>query len=217
MYPASTRHPASTVSCFERFPKVLHVWPWVNQWQQNVHQLCLVNEVTTLILSSHTNLCNSFCSQISTTYYNLANLLRAHLLLWAISKQKISVESWFLRVRRVSRYRVGIDHVLTTRPAALNIYFFSHEIIHNTALLFHILFIQLKVKYTLDPTKSRPRNLRFCSASLCYWLSERSLRFDKIRNFFFRRMYVCLSVQSRGHSFQAILMKLGTRIPWFLT
>jgi len=46
------------------------------------------------------------------------------------------------------------------------------------------------------------------------WLSE---RFDEIGNFFFRRMYVFMSVRSLGHSFQAILMKLGTRIPLFLT
>jgi len=33
------------------------------------------------------------------------------------------------------------------------------------------------------------------------WLSEQSLRFDVIGNFFFRRMSVCLSVGSRVHSF----------------
>jgi len=34
---------------------------------------------------------------------------------------------------------------------------------------------------------------------------------------FFLSSDVCLSVRSTGHSFQAILMKLGTRIPCFLT
>jgi len=51
-------------------------------------------------------------------------------------------------------------------------------------------------------------------------MSDRSLRFDKIGNFFFRGMSVCMSVcqfRSRGHSFKAILMKHGTRIPSFLT
>jgi len=52
-----------------------------------------------------------------------------------------------------------------------------------------------------------------------YWLSERSLRFDKIGNLFFRQMSVWMPVcqfRSRGHSFQAILMERGTCVPWLL-
>jgi len=48
------------------------------------------------------------------------------------------------------------------------------------------------------------------------WLSERSLRFDEIGKFFFRRMSVC-QLRSIGHSFQTIFMKLGTPVPWFLS
>jgi len=88
-----------------------------------------------------------------------------------------------------------------------------HLLLWNTVILEILRFISL-----------------FMSSLFCNWnsslylLTEWAKRFGKILNLFFRRMSGCPNVgmsvcqfRCRGHSFRAIWMKLGIRIPWFLT
>jgi len=62
----------------------------------------------------------------------------------------------------------------------------------------------------------KPPTLLYYTCMYGYWLLG-GLDAQCTKDTFFLSSDFWMSVRSRGHSFQAILIKLGTSIPWFLT